>query len=81
MKEERPEPPYEAERVEKIGKGISEGGKICMEISDLSQNERRPGPDSTLPQLHDAEYAKGDDLEEQVQSEMQLPWKVPVTRQ
>ena len=30
-------------------KGVSEGEKIVLEISDLSGMERRPGPDLTLP--------------------------------
>ena len=40
---------YEAEKVERdLEKGISEGGKIFLEISDLTEIERRPGPDLTL---------------------------------
>ena len=67
---------YEAEK--DLEKGISEGGKIFLEISDLTEIERRPGPDLTL---HDAEDAKADDLGEQVRSKLQLHWTVTATRQ
>ena len=33
-----------AESVDRIRKGISEGGMICMEVSDLCQSQQRPGP-------------------------------------
>ncbi len=66
---------YEADR-----KGISEEGMIFMEARDLSQIERRPGLDLTLPQLHDAEQAKRDDLQEQLQSRLQLHGQVTLTR-
>ena len=45
------EPPYfmRPKGSRKMEKGISEGEMIVLEISDLTEIERRPGPDLTLP--------------------------------
>lgn len=43
-----------------------------MDVSDLSQIQRRPGPGLTLLRLHDAEDAKRGYLEVQLQSMWQL---------
>ena len=41
---------YEAEKVEKDEeKGYQKEERFSLEISDLTQVERRPGPDLTLP--------------------------------
>ena len=64
----RPRWPCGAKRVDKDRKGRSKGRMIFKEVGDLSQIERRSGPDLALSPLQDAEDVKRDDSKEQVES-------------